>query len=159
MRRWITAITLIGTSVAAPPLAAQVPQPLGWMVGTWCTPTQGGTQTCETWQHMVGNTMQGLSRTRRPDGTARTETMRIARTSSQYVVHVESPGEDAADFFSPLVETASRSVTFTNAANPYPQRIRYWREGEVLVGEVSMLDGSRTTRWRLLPALGAVQPR
>jgi hypothetical protein len=38
-------------------------------------------------------------------------------------------------------------VTFTNAAHDYPQRVRYWREGEVLHAETSMLDGSRAQRW------------
>lgn len=38
-------------------------------------------------------------------------------------------------------------LTFVNAANEYPQRIRYWREGELLLAEISLEDGSEPIRW------------
>ena len=39
-------------------------------------------------------------------------------------------------------------MTFTNPAHDYPQRISYRRDGEELVAEVSLLDGSEANRWR-----------
>ena len=38
-------------------------------------------------------------------------------------------------------------VTFFNAANDYPQRVRYWREGDELKAEISLLDGSNPTQF------------
>jgi hypothetical protein len=39
-------------------------------------------------------------------------------------------------------------ITFYNVANDYPQRIRYWREGDVLIAEIALEDGSKPKRWR-----------
>jgi hypothetical protein len=39
-------------------------------------------------------------------------------------------------------------VTFVNAVHDYPQRIRYWREGEEMFAEISLADGSKPVRWR-----------
>ena len=49
----------------------------------------------------------------------------------------------------PFAETArtATSMTFENPNHDYPQRIRYWREGELLKAEISMLDGSRANGW------------
>lgn len=38
-------------------------------------------------------------------------------------------------------------VTFHNSANDYPQRVRYWRDGDLLKAEISLEDGSRATQW------------
>ena len=38
-------------------------------------------------------------------------------------------------------------VTFVNPDNDYPQRVRYWREGELLRAEISLRDGSNATSW------------
>lgn len=46
---------------------------------------------------------------------------------------------------------AGKGVTFASPANDYPQRIRYWREGKFLKGEISMLDGSRAKQWTFTP--------
>ena len=43
--------------------------------------------------------------------------------------------------------TASE-IVFENAAHDYPQRIRYWRQGEELHAEISLKDGSKPNRWR-----------
>ena len=47
-----------------------------------------------------------------------------------------------------LVQSKDPGVTFVNAAHDYPQRIRYWREGEELIAEVALKDGSKARRWR-----------
>jgi hypothetical protein len=36
---------------------------------------------------------------------------------------------------------------FANPAHDYPQRIRYWLEGNALNAEISRIDGSKTVRW------------
>jgi len=46
------------------------------------------------------------------------------------------------------VPAKEAGVTFINALHDYPQRIRYWREGEELLAEVSLADGSKPVRWR-----------
>ena len=41
----------------------------------------------------------------------------------------------------PLVAQGERSIEFANPAHDFPQRIRYWREGDRLHAEISLLDG------------------
>lgn len=80
------------------------------------------------------------------------ETMRIAldepagELPTVRMAFVAAPGGTGWTLFawSPSPETG---VTFHNAANDYPQRVRYWREGELLKAEVSLADGTRPTRW------------
>ena len=43
------------------------------------------------------------------------------------------------------------TVTFANPAHDYPQRIRYWRDGRLLLAEISKLDGSNAYRWSYAP--------
>lgn len=42
-------------------------------------------------------------------------------------------------------------VSFSAATHDYPQRIRYWREGDLLKAEISLLDGSRARQWTFTP--------
>lgn len=46
----------------------------------------------------------------------------------------------------------ARGVSFFNAANDYPQHIRYWREGKLLNAEISSLNGDNAKRWSFAPA-------
>jgi hypothetical protein len=39
-------------------------------------------------------------------------------------------------------------LPFSNLANDYPQRIRYWREGRDLLAEIAMGNGSKGRCWR-----------
>ena len=47
-----------------------------------------------------------------------------------------------------LAQDGQPGLTFYNVEHDYPQRIRYWREGEELVAEVALADGSKARRWR-----------
>ncbi len=47
-----------------------------------------------------------------------------------------------------LLGAVALTALFANAAHDYPQRIRYWREGETLNAEISLLDGSKAMRWQ-----------
>ena len=78
----------------------------------------------------------------------RHEPMRIAGDAGALVFHAEPPGQTPTDFQTAKLDTASQSVEFVNIAHDYPQRIRYWREGELLMAEISLADGSKPMRWR-----------
>lgn len=140
---WIIPALLI----AATPGHAQE-SPLDWLVGRWCGTNESGRQSCETWQPMLGEVMRGQSVTRQPGKVTVEEAMRITRKGGQLIFHAEPPGQAATDFFAPGRGAGYQSVTFTNAAHDYPQRIRYWRDGTLLMAEVSLLDGSRPQRWK-----------
>ncbi len=44
-----------------------------------------------------------------------------------------------------------RTVTYENAENDYPQRIRYWRDGDQLKAEISMLDEANKRGFTYIP--------
>ena len=48
----------------------------------------------------------------------------------------------------------TRMIEFANPGHDYPQRIRYWREGDTLNAEISLMDGSRASRWSYSPLGG-----
>ena len=49
---------------------------------------------------------------------------------------------------------ARGGVTFVNADNDYPKRVRYWREGGELRAEISQLDGSDAMQFAFRPMNG-----
>jgi hypothetical protein len=51
------------------------------------------------------------------------------------------------------VSIGEDSIEFANPRHDYPQRIRYWRQGQLLMAEISKIDGSDSQRWNFRPAL------
>ena len=103
--------------------------------------------------------MLGSSRTGRGDSVEEWETLRIERdVANEFgpvirLGYFASPGGRGAMVFAGS-SGPGRAVTFANLAHDYPQRIRYWREGEVLVAEIALADGSKAKRWRYRRAGG-----
>jgi hypothetical protein len=121
--------------------------PLEWLVGTWCTEPAQGSVTCETWTPSDKGVMYGEGTTRTARGSTR-EAMRIVVNESGAFFHAEPQGQPAADFRAVKIDAKRRAATFENRAHDYPQRVRYWREGELLMAETAMADGSRPQRWK-----------
>lgn len=123
------------------------PPSLDWLVGTWCTEPKAGRTVCETWAPRgADGVMRGTTVTTSPKGEQR-EAMRISGEGAALVFHAEPAGQAPADFAAKPGGVAGQSVEFLNAAHDYPQRIRYWREGEMLMAEISLADGAKPMRW------------
>jgi len=120
--------------------------PFDWLVGTWCTEPRNGALACETWEPMDKGVMHGEGRTQSERGTRR-EAMRIVLNESGAFFLARPQGQAPADFRAVRIDPEARAVLFENRAHDYPQRIRYWREGEMLMAEISLADGSRPRRW------------
>lgn len=125
-----------------------------WMAGCWAGETEKAWFE-ECWTPVRGGIMLGTNRTgKRGDSerTANWEMMQIGPVEPE----VESSARGLA-FRASLqggpwttfaqVPTEEPGVTFVNAAHDYPQRIRYWREGDVLKAEIASADGSRRMQW------------
>jgi hypothetical protein len=138
-------IMLLSLLIAAAPIA-QDPR-LAWLVGEWCTEAGQGEQTCERWAPMARGEMRGTSETRRGAEIVSAETMRIIDDAGRLVFHAEPKGQAPADFPSIVRDDALSALTFENRAHDYPQRVRYWREGALLMAEISLADGSKPMRW------------
>ncbi len=139
---------LLAALLMAAPLAAEAPKgaPLpAWMAGTWMT--EDGTDWAdEVWTDARGGLMLGLSRTGFGPQLQNWEAMQIQqRRDGTMVFVVQLQGRTPVEF--PMVLVSEQAVEFANPANDYPQRIRYARQGKLLVAEISLLDGSKPMRW------------
>ena len=133
-------------------VAAADPKLPEWMAGCW-EYRSGERWTEECWTVPRAGMMMGSGRTGIGEKLVEWETMQITldhgagNDSVTGMAFRGAPkGMNATVFaWSPSQEPG---VEFGNAAHDYPQRIRYWREGEELVAEISLADGSRPVRWR-----------
>ena len=95
---------------------------------------------------MIGASREGSGETLRS-----WEAIRIVRQPDGSLAYIPMPNGGAPIAFA-MVKQDARSIEFANADHDYPQRIRYWREGDRLNAEISLLDGSRPVRWSYSPA-------
>jgi len=142
----VGALCLIGAS--EPP--ARLP---GWMAGCWVE-NQGDSWTEECWTSPRGGIMIGSGRSGTGDRLQLWETMQIMldapkRDGSRApLAFYGAPNGEGRTMFVWRPGTGDGDgVSFENALHDYPQRIRYWRDREKLMVQISQLDGSRAEQW------------
>jgi hypothetical protein len=138
----------------AAPLAAQTvaePELPEWMAGTWMT-EDGAEWADEVWTDPRGGIMLGVSRTGFGSELKLWEVAQIrVKKDGTISLFAQPMGKAHTEF--PLVLISEEAIEFANAAHDYPQRIRYWRQGKLLMAEISMLDGSKAVRWNYQPVV------
>jgi len=132
--------------LAASPLAAQDQGLPGWLAGAWSMES-GARWADETWTTARGGMMIGASRSGFGPELAEWEHSRIVRRADGGISLFTQPqGRALIEFrMATMSETA---IEFANPAHGYPQRIRYERVGQLLIAEVSKMDGSEAMRWQ-----------
>jgi hypothetical protein len=145
LRSIIIGLALLASGTAAAQEAPSLPE---WMAGAWCTEVPPSDRTCEFWSPDSGGLMLGGSVTTKGGKAVEFEQLRIAPHEGG-IAYFASPGGKGPIVFR-SVEVGDRSVTFGKPDHDYPQRIRYWRDGEAMVAEISLTDGSKPMRWRYL---------
>lgn len=78
--------------------------------------------------------------------------MTIRPDGGGYLLRAEPRGQAPADFRAGAGDVAELAVTFVRTGDDHPQRIRYWRDREMLMAEAAMADDGRAISWRFLPA-------
>lgn len=140
--------------LAAGPLGAQtVAQPAlpEWLAGTWAM-EDGATWADELWTDARGGVMLGVARNGfGPDLKSWELTQIKTRKDGSLALIAQTDGKPAVEF--PLVLISAEAIEFANPAHDYPQRIRYWRQGKLLMAETSKLDGSAAVRWNYRPVV------
>lgn len=134
----------------APTVAAHVDSPLpGWMSGMWQM-QDGAAWAEEMWTDPRDGMMLGLGREGFGARVKVWESTRIITKGEGKLVYVaQVKGAQAVEF--PMTVASEESIEFANPAHDYPQRIHYWRQGQLLMAEVSLMDGSRAERWNYRP--------
>lgn len=126
--------------------AAPTPPMPNWMAGCWAE--QKGTDwTDECWSVPRAGIMLGSGRNGHGDTLRSWEGMQIEQAADGKLTFYGAPRGGTRVAF-PATATGPRSVVFANPEHDYPQRIRYWREGNDLAAETSLADGSKAFRWR-----------
>ena len=118
-----------------------------WLAGCWESSSEGS-WTEECWTAPRAGIMLGTNRTGTGDRLDMFEMMQIGTVpqASGLAFWAAPNGANRTMF---LIEPGAQpGLTFVNPKNEYPQRIRYWREGEELHAEISLLDGSKKVSWR-----------
>ena len=132
--------------------AVAEPQLPAWMAGCW-EHRSGDRWTEECWTIPRAGMMMGSGRSGNGETLTDWETMRIVldyEISDGPIVRMAFIGSPKGSSGAIFVWSPSKDagLTFGNQFHDYPQRIRYWREGEELLAEISLADGSRPRRWR-----------
>ena len=131
--------------------ADQAPALPDWMAGCWETRT-GSKWAEECWTVPRAGMMMGSGRSGDGEQIRDWEVMQIVRldTDDPAVPPMTFYGAPSGQNRTPftLIHSADPGVTFVNAEHDYPQRIRYWRDGDALVAEVALKDGSKSRQWR-----------
>ncbi|MEO5599164.1 MAG: DUF6265 family protein [Novosphingobium sp.] len=144
----VHALTLAGALVASPALAEDRPLP-EWLRGTWAM-EHGSAWAEEVWTEPRGGMMLGIGREGFGPDVKSWELRRIQRKPDGSISYFAQPkGGTAVEF--PMAVSSDAAIEFANAAHDFPQRIRYWREGQLLMTEVSRIDGSDAVRFNYRP--------
>lgn len=137
------------------PLSAATPLP-AWLAGTWARES-GANWAEEVWTAPRHGQMLGIARDGfGPDVTTwaylRIEDERV----SGPVLVMQKAGGTAIRY--PLAVASEAAIEFANpAAEPARQRIRFSREGQLLVIETSRMDGSEAERWNFRPVATTIE--
>lgn len=122
-----------------------------WIAGCW-EQRLGDRWTEECWTTPRGGMMLGSSRSGRGEKLLDWEALRIERNAAHgdgpiaRLAYLASPKGKGWTLFA-WSRATEAGLTFFNLANDYPQRIRYWRQGEDLMAEIALADGSKSQRW------------
>jgi hypothetical protein len=152
--RAIAAAALMTLAVPADAQAQELPE---WLAGCWQM-QDGERWSDECWMSPRGDVMLGTGRSGTGARLSTWEAMQITiepaearRDAEPTMTFWASPNGGGRAPFA-WAPNELPGVTFVNPANDYPQRIRYWREGNLLRAEISLADGSEATRWTFVPA-------
>jgi hypothetical protein len=112
-----------------------------WMTGAWAM-NNGESWADEFWTPPRAGIMIGAGRAGEGDKLQFWEHMRIVREADGKLAFWAIAGkQQPVRFFEAKMTT--NEVVFENPLHDYPQRIRYWREGNELEAQTSLLDGSK----------------
>lgn len=150
-------LSIAALTLSAPPVLAQSADEglPGFMAGTWMM-EDGAAWSDELWSDPKGGLMLGLSRSGFGRQLRFWETARIQRKADGSISLFVRPQDGRETEFKQALRSAD-AVEFTNPAHDFPQRIRYWRQGQLLMAEASLLDGTGAVRWNYRPVVAPAE--
>ena len=141
-------VVVLALLIGSVPAAAQTRIPaLAWMAGTWVH-EDTRQRVMETWVGPGNGVMAGANLTARADGRALYEFMRMAETPEGVSYYASPAGRPPVEFRAK--EVGESRVVFENPTHDFPQRVIYWKEGEVLAARIegTVRGKGRSEEWR-----------
>jgi hypothetical protein len=112
----------------------------------------GASWSDEVWTDARGGLMLGIARTGFGPKLNSWEIAQIRQKPDGTISFLAQPqGKPPSEF--PMVLVSEEAIEFANPAHDYPQRIRYWRQGKLLMADISKIDGSQAMRWNYRPVI------
>lgn len=121
-----------------------------WLAGNWSM-VDGAIWADEVWTGPKGATMLGIARRGFGPDLESWSMMRIVRKPDGAVVLTVQPSGGAATVDYAMTLATGEHVEFTSASGHKPQRIRFWREGQLLMSETSGIGGEDSERLNYRP--------
>jgi hypothetical protein len=122
------------TDVTDAVLAALAREPvasMAWLVGPWQSAAEGVTTT-EQWCPGADGTLHGYNTTEQGGKQVAFEWLTISASGSDVVYLAQPQGSTPGTPFAAAKDTTPNAARFENAANEFPQRLQYTREGDAL---------------------------
>jgi len=150
-----SALSFLITVALLVPIPASAATPLpAWLAGTWMR-EDGAAWAEEVWTPPRNGQMLGIARDGFGPDIGEWSFVRIerARDGAPELVLQEKGG---AAIHYPLAVASEAAIEFTNPGRSSAQRIRYSRQGQLLVVETSRMDGSEARQWNYRPVVPPV---
>jgi hypothetical protein len=134
------AVTVVGGCAVAP--AAHADEDLKWMSGCWRTSDKSYK---EVWSKPDSGFLFGYALTYDETGALTFFEQSRIDGGAPAVFNAYPSGFGPSEF----TETAraKNTVTFTNSAHDYPQKIVYARKGSRMTATISLMNGARANTW------------
>lgn len=141
------AICAVLTLLTPMAIAAEKSEMPDWMTGAWAM-TNGENWADEYRTPPRAGIMIGAGRAGEGEKLKFWEHMRIVREADGKLAFWAIASDQKAVRFA-AVKSTDTEIIFENAAHDYPQRIRYWRQSDMLKAEISLIDGNNARQLRL----------
>lgn len=141
MKHVLVALSMLAASAVAAPLA-HADEGLKWMSGCWRTQDKSYK---EVWTKPDSGFLFGYSLTYDETGALTFFEQSRIDGGAPAVFNAYPGGFGPTEF---TEETRGKNtVTFSNAANDYPQRVTYTRKGGRMSATISLMNGARSVTW------------
>lgn len=137
MIRSTISLIFLSACASAQSAAPDISDQFDWLTGCW--QSEDGSSR-ETWSTSEDGYYFGYSVVYQDGQAVFFEQMRIDPGETP-TFNAYPRGAGPSSF--PASELTGSDVTFANAEHDYPQKIRYWRDGDRLRATISMFDGSQ----------------
>ena len=133
-------VTFVGGCVTAP--AAHADEDLKWMSGCWRTADKSYR---EVWTKPDSGFLFGYSLTYDETGALSFFEQSRIDGGSPAVFNAYPGGFGPTEFTEE--SRAKNTVTFSNSAHDYPQKVSYTRKGSRMTATISLMNGARAVSW------------